>query len=150
MNTARNSRSSRPRVFISSVIVGFQEYRQVARRAIENSGGEPILVNEDFPALSTSPRNSCLDAVDSCDLYLAIIGERGGWTTPSGKLVVEEEYLRAKERKLPTFVFLQSVARDAEGTRLAALLENYVEGALRITFQTPEELGSAIERALKK
>ena len=144
MNNVQHSHIPRVRVFVSSVVDGFQEYREIARHAIEKGGGEPVLVNEDFPALSTSPRNACLDAVDSCDMYVAIIGARGGWNAPSGKLVVEEEYLRAKERKLPTFVFLQSVDRDAEGKRLAALLENYVDGALRVTFQTPEELGRVV------
>lgn len=68
----------RPRVFVSSVVKGFEEYREAARRGIEAAGGEPVLVNEDFPAQPDSPRNACLDAVDSCDIYLAIIGDRGG------------------------------------------------------------------------
>lgn len=139
----------RPRVFVSSVMEGFQEYREAARHAIEKAGGEPILVNEDFPAVEVSSRNACLDAVDSCDIYIAIIGERGGWTAPSGKLVVEEEYCQARTRKLPVLLFLQDVDRDVEGQRLAEELSDYVNGLFRATFRTPTELEEEIERALK-
>jgi len=38
----------RSRVFVSSVIEGFAEYRQAARNGIEQAGGEGVLVNEDF------------------------------------------------------------------------------------------------------
>lgn len=79
-----------PRVFVSSVIDGFQPYREAARKGIKAAGGEPVLVNEDFPSLPKSFRNACLDAVVSSDIYLAIIGERAGWRAPSGKLVVVE------------------------------------------------------------
>lgn len=65
-----------PRVFVSSVAEGFEDYREAAREGIEAAGGEPVLVNEDFPSVPASPRNACLDAVTSSDIYLAIIGER--------------------------------------------------------------------------
>ena len=81
----------RARVFVSSVVDGFETFRQSAREGILAAGGEPVLVNEDFPSLSLSPRNACLDAVESSDVVVSIIGAWGGWTTPSGKLVVDEE-----------------------------------------------------------
>ncbi len=37
------------------------------------------LVNEDFPSQAGSSRNTCLDAIDSCDIFLLVIGGRGGW-----------------------------------------------------------------------
>jgi hypothetical protein len=70
--------SARPRVFVSSVIEGFQAYRQAAARAVEAAGGEPVLVNEQFPSLAASSRNACLDAVESCDSFVLILGARGG------------------------------------------------------------------------
>jgi ABC-type branched-subunit amino acid transport system substrate-binding protein len=45
-------------VFVSSVIDGFQTFREAARAAIEAAGGEPVLVNEDFPSLAASSRNA--------------------------------------------------------------------------------------------
>ena len=80
----------RPRVFVSSVMEGFEEFRLAAKNGIIAAGSEPLLI-EDFPALPISPRNACIDGVASCDIHIAIVGNRGGWVAPSGKLVVEEE-----------------------------------------------------------
>ncbi|HEX5074448.1 MAG TPA: DUF4062 domain-containing protein [Gemmatimonadaceae bacterium] len=139
----------KPRVFVSSVVDGFTEFRQAAREGIITAGGEPVLLNEDFPSMITSSRNACLDAVESCDYVVTIIGARGGWTTPSGRLVVEEEYDRARSKKIPVLVFLQNVERDAEANRFARELSDYVAGALRRTFDTPEDLRGEVESALR-
>lgn len=139
----------RPRVFVSSVIEGFEAYREAARQGIEAAGGEPILVNEDFPSQADSSRNVCLDAVDSADIYIAVLGERGGWTAPSGRLVVEEEYRRARVNNLPVLVFLQRVERDQDAERLARLFSDYVEGRFRVAFETPEQLAREVRRALQ-
>jgi hypothetical protein len=137
------------RVFVSSVVHNFEEFREAARAGVTEAGGEPVLVNEDFPSLSASSRNACLDAVDSCDVYLGIIGERGGWTAPSGKLVVEEEYERAKFKPLPTLFFLQDIPRDRDAERFARKVSDYVDGSLRRTFKTSGELKQEVVRALK-
>jgi len=108
-----------------------------------------VLVNEDFPSLASSSRNACLDAIDSCDYVITIIGHRGGWTAPSGRLIVEEEYEHARACKLPVLLFLQAVDRDADAVRLAQRLSDFVDGGFRRTFSTPEELRDEIERALR-
>lgn len=46
----------RPRVFVSSVIEGFEAHREATRTAIEATGGDPVLVNEDFPSMHISSR----------------------------------------------------------------------------------------------
>ncbi len=138
------------RVFVSSVIDGFEAMREAARRGVVSAGGEPVLVNEDQVSTSTSPRNACLDAVDSCDVHLIIVGERGGWKAPSGKLVVEEELERARARKLPVLAFIQDGARDPDATKLISLLSDYVHGYFRKTFSTPSELEKAVQEALLK
>jgi len=137
----------RPRVFLSSVMEGFKEYRQAARKGIIAAGGEPVLI-EDFPALSLSPRNACLDGVASCDILISVIGSRGGTIAPSGKLVVEEEYEEALSRKMPIMVFVEDVGRDEDSQRLVEKLSHYVEGFLRPTFMTPEELEKTVREAL--
>lgn len=130
----------KPRVFVSSVVEGFQEYREAARRGIEEAGGEPILVNEDFPLLNVSPRNACLDAIDSADIYLAIVGARGGWIAPSGQLVVEEEYEHAKTRKKPLIMLVQKTDRDEEADRLVGKMSEYVDERFRRGFASPQDL----------
>lgn len=136
------------RVFVSSVIDGFQQFRQAARQGILAAGGEPVLVNEDFPSMAASSRNVCLDAVASCDYLLSIVGERGGWTAPSGKLVVEEEFEEAAKHKIPVFAFVQAAKRDADGDRFEKRLSEFVHGGFRTTFNNPDELRSAVESAL--
>jgi hypothetical protein len=139
----------RPRVFVSSVIDGFEEYRRAARAGIGQAGCEAVLVNEDFPSQAGSSRNTCLDAIDSCDVFLLLIGGRGGWKTPSGRLVVEEEFEHARARKLPVLVFLQDMTRDADAQRLAKSLSDYVDGHFRVTFTCATALAGQIERSLR-
>lgn len=139
----------RTRVFVSSVVEGFAEYRQAARGGIEQAGGDAVLVNEDFPAQANSSRNTCLDAIDSCDVFLLILGARGGWKTPSGRLVVEEEFEHARARKLPVLLFLEDVPRDAEGQRFAKSLSDYVDGTFRVKFTGVTELRDQVERLLR-
>lgn len=144
------SGSPKPRVFVSSVINGFEEFRAAARAGIEAVDAEPVLVNEDFPALAASSRNACLDAVASCDYLLCIIGARGGWMTPSGKLVVEEEFEEAQRRKHPIFAFVQEgVSRDDDAARLVVRLSDYISGSFRKTFRSPHELRDAVQKALE-
>ena len=138
----------RARVFVSSVVDGFEAFRQAAREGIIAAGGEPVLVNEDFPSLTMSSRNACLDAVDSSDILISLIGARGGYITPSGKLVVEEEYERAVARKRPVLVFLQNTARDDSAVAFTKKLSDYIDGAHRRTFTTVDDLSTEIERAL--
>lgn len=140
--------SPRPRVFVSSVIEGFGDYREAAREGIEAAGGEPVLVNEDFPSLPDSSRNACLDAVASSDVYLAIIGVRAGWEAPSGKLVVEEEFEEARRQDLPVLLFLAGGEREEEASRLASRLSDYVEGYFRVEVSSPEELRREVQEAL--
>jgi hypothetical protein len=139
-----------PRVFVSSVIDGFQPYREAARKGIKAAGGEPVLVNEDFPSLPKSSRNACLDAVASSDIYLAIIGERAGWRAPSGKLVVEEEFKEAQNRDMPVLLFLVAGDREDEAERLARCLSDCVEGYFRVEVESPTELQEETERALER
>ena len=142
------TQSIKPRVFVSSVIEGFGAFREAARGGIKAAGGHPVLVNEDFPSVAKSSRNACLDAVDSSDIYIAIIGERGGWEAPSGKLVVEEEYEHARTTGKETLVFLQDVDRDERAVQLAQKMSDYVNGRFRDTFKTPDELESKVQEAL--
>lgn len=148
MNEA-GSTAAKPRVFVSSVVDEFGEYREAARRGIEAAGGEPVLVNEDSPSLARSSRNACLDAIDSCDYFISIVGSQGGWTTPSGLLVVEEEYERARTRRLPVLAFLSDGDRDSEAQAFAHRLSDYVDGTFRRSFTTPAGLEREVERSLR-
>jgi hypothetical protein len=135
------------RVFISSVMSGFEPYREAARQGVVDAGMKPILI-EDFPSLDMSSRSACLDLVQSSDVYILIIGDRPG-SSPLGKPVVEEEFEEARRRKLPRLIFLQNVHRDPETEALARRLSDYVVGRYRTTFATSDELRKAVAAALR-
>lgn len=142
--------SPTPRVFISSVIDGFEDYREAAADGVRDAGMEPLRVETDFPSRTDSSRNACLDAVASCDVLLLVIGERGGGAAPSGKLVVEEEWEEARIHKLPRILLLQDVSRDEKAEGLARRLSDYTEGRFRQTFSTPEDLRQKVAAALRE
>src|SRR5450631_2917682 len=149
MSQSLTGKAAPQRVFVSSVMDGFEEYRRAAREGIEAAGATPVLV-EDFPSLSTSSRNACLDGIDSSDYVASIVGQRGGWMAPSGLLVVEEELEHAKRSNVPVLAFLQDIPRTPEAEAFALRLSDYVEGAFRTTFRTPEDLRKQIERAFRQ
>jgi hypothetical protein len=135
------------RVFISSVMSGFEPYRKAARQGVLDASMKPILI-EDFPSLDMSSRTACLDLVQSSDIYLAIVGDRSG-SSPLGKPVIEEEFDEARKRKLPRLLFIQSTSRDAETEALIRRLSDFVTGRFRTAFQTPDELRATIAAALR-
>lgn len=138
----------RPRVFVSSVMDGFEEHRQAAKRGILSAGGAPVLA-EDFPSLSVSSRNACLDGVVSCDIFIAVLGSRGGWSAPSGKLVVEEEYEEALHRRKRILAFIHRCDRDKNGEHLVARVSDYVDGLFRRSYTDVAELESTVAMSLK-
>jgi len=148
LNQAQSNNPPKPRVFVSSVIEGFEVYRQIVKTTTIQAGGEPVLVNEDFPSQASSSRNVCLDAIDSCDDFVLLIGERGGWTTPSGKLVIEEEFEHARRKKLPILVFLESVRREDKAEALVKKVSDYVSGVFRTSYTNADELGTKVLEAL--
>jgi hypothetical protein len=128
---------------------GFGDYRTAASAGIERAGGHAVLVNEDFPAVATNPRNACLDGVDSSDIYLCIIGSRGGWTAPSGVLVTEEEYQHAMRRGLPILAFIVEGEKDRQAQAFADRVSHYVSGRFRAMVTDPADLQDHVHRALE-
>ena len=100
------------KVFISSVITGFEPYREAAAGAVRLLGHEVIRA-EDFPALAASPQQACLAGVRRSDVVM-LLGERYGQRQASGKAATEEEFGEAAASK-PLLVFSQiGVDRDLD------------------------------------
>ncbi len=98
--------------------------------------------------MNASSRNACLDAVASADIFILVIGERGGWRAPSGLLVVEEEFNEARRRRLAILIFLEDCEHDDDAKQLSRTVSDYVNGYFRVRFQKPTALSSAIKEAL--
>lgn len=135
-------------VFLSSVIEGFEAFREAAARGIAEAGCRVLRV-EDLPSQDRSPRNACLDLVGDADIYLLVVGANGGWTAPSGQKATEEEFEHARRLGKSTIVFLTDEARDEDAERLARLASDYVGGRFRVTVSNPEHLRREVSRALR-
>jgi hypothetical protein len=87
------------KIFISSVISGFEDLRAAAALAIRSLGHEPVIA-ENFDAALVSPRVACLGGVREADLVVLILGKSyGAVQTNSGISATHEEWLEAKNRR---------------------------------------------------
>ena len=145
-NSGRND--IRPRVFVSSVMGGYGEYREAARLGIQQVGCDPVLA-EDFAAQAISPRNACLDGVQSSDALVVLLGARYGWLAPSGRSATEEEYEEARRRHLPILVFVQDgIAREPRQQEFVRRVEDYVGGHFRKSFRDANDLRRLVSEAV--
>ena len=77
---------------------------------IENNYGFDAMLSE-FDSFPIDPCKgtfeNCLDNVDkSADIFILIVGTRYGYVTDKGKSITNLEYLHAKAKEIPVFVFV--------------------------------------------
>lgn len=137
------------KVFLSSVITGFEPIRSAAVDAIRLLRHEVIRA-EDFPASASSPQRSCLDGVHQSDLVVLVLGERYGEIQASGKSATHEEFQEAAGTR-PVLAFVQSgVDREPDMQRFVTEVQDWLGGALTASFSTPAELRDEVTRALSE
>ena len=85
------------KIFVSSLISGNESFRAAVAEAAQTLGYE-LIKAEDFSATTASPQQACLAAVRACDVVVLLLGERYGYTQPSGLSATHEEYREARER----------------------------------------------------
>ena len=140
--------SPQPRIFVSSVMTGFQEYRKAARAGIRQAGCDAVLA-EDFAAQSSSSRNACIDGVKSADALVLLLGPQYGWVAPSGRSATEEEYQEARRRHIPILVFVQDgVSSEPNQQDFTDRVEDYVHGHFRKSFQSSDDLKRLVKEAV--
>lgn len=138
------------KVFISSLIAGFEEFRRAAVSAVTSLGHEPITA-ETFGAGTDSPRLACLGGVREADLVILILGGDYGAVQPvSGISATHEEYREAKDRR-PVLAFVQEgMERDARQTAFVQEVQDWQSGLFRQGFRTPDALRDAITRDIHR
>ena len=137
----------RPRIFISSVMDGYENFRDAAGDGIRQAGCEAVRA-EDFPAATISPRNSCLDGVRSADAVVLLLSERYGSVGSSGLAVTEEEYEEARKNHKPIIVFIQDGEREARQQEFVNKLQRYVDGHWRKVFRNSPTLTELVRDAV--
>jgi Domain of unknown function (DUF4062) len=135
------------RVFVSSLITGYEAHRQAARSAIASLGHQPVMA-EDFSSQPNSPQIACLQGVRSSDLVVLVLVDRYGTAQASGVSPTHEEYLEARDTK-PILAFVQEgVAPDAAQTKFVSEVQGWMKGQFRAGFKTAEELRNRVTRAV--
>jgi len=136
------------KVFVSSLISGFEPFRAAARDAVESLGHNAVMA-EDFGAKPASPQMACLGGLQSSDVVVLLLGPRYGYPQgSSGVSPTHEEYLEAKATK-PIFLYVQEgVEREEAQAKLLADAQSWQGGLFRNSFATPEELRKKIVRDL--
>lgn len=101
----------KPTVFVSSTCFDLGQVRADIRELIHTFGLEPVLSEYDsFPVSpDTDTISNCLRNVrEKADIFILIIGGRYGFQTDSGKSITNLEYLEAKRKGIPIYVFVNS------------------------------------------
>lgn len=140
--------SPRPRVFVSSVMNGYEVYREAARVGIRQAVCDAVLA-DDFTAQNASSRNACIDGVRSADALVLLLGPRYGWIAPSGRSATEEEYQEARRQQMPVLVFVQDgQSREPDQQGFVARVEDYIHGHFRKSFQNSDDLERLVKEAV--
>jgi hypothetical protein len=135
------------KVFISSVVTGFEPFRDAAAQAVRALGHE-VRRSEDFGASTASPQRVCLDGVRWGEVVIVLLGARYGDVQASGLSATHEEYREARETT-DVLAFIQT-RRDKEPRQDAFVAEvrDWAGGHIAPSFDTPEELRDAVVRGL--
>ncbi len=100
----------KPTIFVSSTCYDLKQVRADLKHVIEEEVGLEALLSE----YESFPLDPSIGTVDNClrvvseraDIFVLIIGSRYGFKTDSGKSVTNIEYLRAKEKGIPIYAFI--------------------------------------------
>lgn len=137
------------KVFISSVIRGFEPFRDAVVSAVTTLR-HTVIRAEDFGAAPDSPRHVCLAAVRAADAVVLLIGGRYGEADgTSGVSPTHEEFREARDRA-PVLVFVQdSVEREPLQQEFLNEVRAWATGHYTASFSTPEGLRDAVIVALR-
>lgn len=137
------------KVFLSSVISGFEAYREAAAEAVKALGYQVIRA-EDFPASTNSPQVACLSGLREADLVVLMLSQRYGAVQPSGKSATHEEYDEARGRK-PLLVFVhEGVELEPKQQAFREAVQRWEGGKLWKAFATPDQLRQRVTEAIHK
>lgn len=105
-----------PTVFVSSTCYDLSQVREDLKDYFEDNYGFTTLLSE-FDSFPIDPCigtfENCLSNVDNlADIFILIVGNRYGYVTEKGKSITNLEYLHAKEKNIPIFVFVSKQVQN--------------------------------------
>lgn len=138
------------KVFISSVIGEYEEYRTAAREAVRLVGEAPVMAEYDFGAKPMSPREACLGGVRESDVYIGLFGSRYGYVADRGVSATEEEFEEAQREGVPILVFVEEGEKEPGQEELLGRMKDYGEGYFIDSYDSPMKLRDSLVKALVK
>ena len=107
-----NNGRKKPVVFVSSTCYDLANIRADLKSFIEDNYGFEAMLSE-FNSFPIDPCigtfENCLSNVDQCaDIFILIVGTRYGYVTDTGKSITNLEYLHAKAKGIPIYVFVKN------------------------------------------
>jgi hypothetical protein len=143
-------------VFISSTFEDLSDYWQAAREACLVLNMHPLRAG--FAVDAKDPIAAALRHVDEADVYVGIFAHRYGYIPPGHEhSLVELEYRRARERGLPTLIFImddnvpvapKDIERGPGATKLEALKHQLRDTHVVGFFKSSADLQEQIIRGL--
>ena len=139
-------------------------YVAAAERAI-SAEGHVIVDMADFPAADRPPARLCIDRVQSCRVYVGVLGTRYGSPVRDRPEVsyTELEFEAATEAGLDRLVFLLDTEAADVGLPVSALIDRQFgarqdafrarvrdSGLVTGSFASPAGLGQLVERSLRE
>lgn len=139
--------------FISSVVRGYEEYRESAKRAVERLGHTARRI-EDEPSLASppGPRRACLDAIRACDAVVLLLGERyGDIQKGSNKSATHEEWDEARRIGKPVLAFVEDVLpREPPQDRFVEEVSDWKDGCKWAAYGSSDDVSREVLWALAK
>lgn len=134
------------RMFVSSVIDGYEEYREAAVAAIEAVGAEPVWFRG-FGGRDSDPNEAYLSEVRSSTVYVGLLGARYGRLLADRYSATHQEFLEAERSGLRTSVWAQD-GIEREGPQQSFFEEVRAFGVTG-AYRSPEELQRGLEQRLR-
>lgn len=135
------------KVFISSLITGFEAARDAVASGIKTLGSQVIRA-EDFGASPSSPQQACLAGVRDSDVTVLILGDRYGFTQASDLSATHEEYREARDAG-PVLVFIQRGAKFEERQHdFVREVQGWERGHFTAEFTSDSDLRDKVINAL--
>jgi len=135
------------KVFISSLIRGFEPLRDAAARAVSSLGHEVVRA-EDFGASPDSPQAACMAGVRESEAVVLILGSEYGYAQASGLSATHEEYREARDAR-PVLAFLEDgMEPGPEQLAFVREVQGWEKGHYTSSFDGVEDLQAKVVRGL--
>lgn len=145
-------------IFIGSTFEDLQEYRMAVREALHRL---KTIVHgmEYFGSKPRSPKVECLNAVQSCKVYIGIFAMRyGSIDEETGKSMTHLEYEEASQIGLPMLIYLLDEEKQpvlpkyvdtGQSAKLLQELKNELKKKYTVSFfTTPDDLSRRVSQDL--